>query len=223
MPSVEICQHTFRLNFLERLCTQEDGNDDFWKEDTRQSFSSLESAHMDEVNAQRSPWYEYSFYQECRNTMRYLLQVKDHFSSIQALSPRALYRWLLKINSWASSALQIWSFAPSHLSSPGWNVLITTKYHSPGCVGKKLCAANLTISSECVRCGYLEEYIGHVFFQCSFARPLCRLTEVYIIRVLDGNFFALEANSVCTKVVPLLKRNQLYLLLCPLNIMRIMV
>lgn len=51
MLSVEIHYHTFRLNFLERMCSQEDGNGESWKEDARCSFPSLEGVHTDEVEA----------------------------------------------------------------------------------------------------------------------------------------------------------------------------
>ena len=42
--------------------------------------------------------------------------------------------------------------------------------------------------------------------RCSFiARsygPLCKLLEGYMVRILNGKFFVLEASSVCSNVVP---------------------
>lgn len=90
-------------------------------------------------------------------------------------------------------------------------------------VGKKLCAAGLAISSECVRCGDWEESIEHAFFHCDVVQPLCRLIEGYMVRVLDGKFFVLEASSVCSNVVPSISRDQHYVLLCLLGIMRMVV
>lgn len=43
-------------------------------------------------------------------------------------------------------------------------------------------------------------------FHCCVMRPLCELIEGFMIRVLDGKFYVLEASSVCTNVVPSLKR-----------------
>lgn len=51
MLRVVIHQHKFRLNCVELMCWQEDGNGEFWKEDTCRSFPSAERAHADEENA----------------------------------------------------------------------------------------------------------------------------------------------------------------------------
>ena len=60
-------------------------------------------------------------------------------------------------------------------------------------VGKKLFAAQQVISPECGRCGDLEETISHAFFHCPVVRPLCKLLEGYMVRILNGKFFVLEA------------------------------
>lgn len=94
ISSVETRQHTLGLNFLELMCTQEDKEFEFWKEDVRRSFPSLESVYT--VEANRSPQDECSF-EECRSALRCLLQVKDRLSDTQALSPKALYHVIMKV------------------------------------------------------------------------------------------------------------------------------
>ena len=48
---------------------------------------------------------------------------------------------------------------------------------------------------ECGRCGDLEESIDHAIFHCPVVRPLCKLLEGYMVRILKGKFFVLEASS----------------------------
>ena len=43
---------------------------------------------------------------------------------------------------------------------------------------------------------------GAVFFHCPVVRPLYKLLEGYMVRILNGKFFVLEASSVCSNVVP---------------------
>lgn len=50
MPSAEIPQHLLRLNLLERMCSQEDGNGEFFKE-IQLYFPSFESLYTDEEEA----------------------------------------------------------------------------------------------------------------------------------------------------------------------------
>ena len=88
-------------------------------------------------------------------------------------------------------------------------------------VGKKLFAAQQAISPECGRCGDLEETISHAFFHCPVVRPLCKLLEGYMVRILNGKFFVLEASSVCSNVVPRLNRQEHYVFLCLLGVMRV--
>ena len=48
-------------------------------------------------------------------------------------------------------------------------------------------SARLTISPECIRCTNLAE--SYVFFHCSAIRPLCKLLEGYMVRLLNGKFY----------------------------------
>ena len=61
------------------------------------------------------------------------------------------------------------------------------------------------------------------FFHSLVARPLCKLFEGYMIRILNGMFFALEASSVCSNVMLLLNRSEHYLFLCLLGVMRVVI
>ena len=81
-------------------------------------------------------------------------------------------------------------------------------------VGKKLFSAQQAILPECGRCGDLEESIDHVIFHCPVVRPLCKLLEGYMVRILKGKFFVLEASSVCSNVVLRLNRQEHYVFLC---------
>lgn len=76
---------------------------------------------------------------------------------------------------------------------------------------------------NCVRCGGAVESLGFIFFDCSVVRPLCKLIEGYMVRVLGGKSFVLEARSVCSNVVPQMKRNEHYVFLCLLGIMRVVI
>lgn len=44
-----------------------------------------------------------------------------------------------------------------------------------------------------------------------------------MVRVLGGKSFVLEARSVCSNIVPQLKRNEHYVFVCLLGIMRIVI
>ena len=90
-------------------------------------------------------------------------------------------------------------------------------------VGKKLFSAQQAISPECGRCSDLEESIDHAFFQCPVVRPLCKLLEGYMVRILNGKFFVLEDSSVFSNMVLRLNRQKHYVFLCLLGIMRIMI
>lgn len=67
-------------------------------------------------------------------------------------------------------------------------------------------------------------WLGGVNWTClPPLQPLYRLIEGYMVHVLDGKFFVLEASSVCSNVVPSMSRDQHYVLLCLLGIMRMVV
>ena len=90
-------------------------------------------------------------------------------------------------------------------------------------VGKKLFSAQQAISPECGRCSDLEKSMDHAFFHCLVMQPLCKLLEGYMVRILNGKFFILEASSVCSNVVPKLNRQEHYVFLCLLGIMRVVI
>ena len=90
-------------------------------------------------------------------------------------------------------------------------------------VGKKLFSVQQAILPECGRCGDLEETIGHAFFHCPVVRPLCKLLEGYMVRILNGKFFVLEASSVCSNVVLKLNRQEHYVFLCSLSVMLVVI
>ena len=54
-------------------------------------------------------------------------------------------------------------------------------------------------------------------------RPLCKLLEGYMVRILNGKVFVLEASSVCSNVVPELNRQEHYVFLCLLGVMRVVI
>ena len=89
-------------------------------------------------------------------------------------------------------------------------------------VGKKLFSAQQAISPECGRCGDLEESVDHAF-HWPVVRLLCKLLEGYMVRILNGKFFVLEASSVCSNVIPRLNRQEHYVFLCLLGIMHVVI
>ena len=54
-------------------------------------------------------------------------------------------------------------------------------------------------------------------------RPLCKLLEGYMVRILNGKFFALEASSMCSNVLPKLNRQEHDVFLCLLGVMRVVI
>lgn len=65
------------------------------------------------------------------------------------------------------------------------------------------------------------ESLRLIFFLFSVIQPLCELIEGYMVRILVGKFFVLEASSFCNNVVPQLKRNEHDTVLCLLDIMQV--
>lgn len=55
--------------------------------------------------------------------------------------------------------------------------------------GKMFCARRLAVTPPCVCFEGGVEFLGHIFFHCSFVRPLCELVESYMVRILGGRFF----------------------------------
>ncbi len=102
----------------------------------------------------------------------------------------------------------------TRLLSPGWS------FGMPSGSARNCLQRNKVISPECGRCGDLEETISHTFFHCPVVQPLCKLLEGYMVRILNGKFFVLEASSVCSNVVPKLNRQEHYVFLCLLGVMQ---
>lgn len=66
------------------------------------------------------------------------------------------------------------------LGRPGWNTSLMTRHPSLGWL----------LGNEMV------EFIEHAFFHCMVMRSLCAFVEDYIVRMLLGQFFVLEAISI---------------------------
>ena len=129
--------------------------------------------HSADGETHRLPRCKCPFYRECRHALKILSRLQTGLSDSRSLSSGALYRCLV---SGAASNDLIWLVIRNAL----W-------------VGKKLFSAQLAISPEGGRCGDLEESIDHAFFYCSVVRPLCKLLEGYMVRILNGKFFVQEA------------------------------
>ena len=216
VPNVEARRHTF----LDRMCSRDTAAGSVWKEDAKQSFLSLRSVH----SADGLPRPECPFCCKCRHALKVL-------SDSRPLSSRALYQCLVRgaasdgligeLGVMEAEGRLLWPWAPrmrclnNDEASLTWLVIRNALW-----VGKKLLAAQQAISPEC---GDLEETIGHAFFQCPVVRPLCKLLEGYMVHILNGKFFVLEASSVCSNVVPKLNRQEYYLFLCLLGVMRVVI
>ena len=165
------------------------------------------------------------FYRECRHALKVLSRLQTGLSDSRPLLSRALYRCLVsraacdiligELGVTEAEGRLLWPWAPrmrclnNDEASLTWLVIRNALW-----IGKKLFAAQQAISPECGRCGDLEETIGHAFFHCPVVRPLCKLLEGYMVRILNGKFFVLEASSVCSNVVPKLNRQGHYVFLC---------
>ena len=180
------------------------------------------------------PRRECSFYRECRHVLRLLSWLQTGLFDSWPLSSRALYRCLVRgaasdglIGELGVTEVEgrlLWSWAPrmrclnNDEASLTWLVIWNALW-----VGKKLFSAQQAILPECGRCGDLEETIGHAFFHCPVVRPLCKLLEGYMVRILNGKFLVLEASSVCSNVVLKLNRQEHYVFLCLLSVMRVVI
>ena len=54
----------------------------------------------------------------------------------------------------------------------------------------------------------MKNSIEHAFFNCTVVRPLCKLIEGYMVRVLCGQFFFLDVSPVYIYMVPTLDRKK---------------
>ena len=199
-PSHSVWWSLFVWRFFVGLTVFSPGS--VWKEDARQSFPSLRSVHFADGEAHRLPICECPFYRECRHALKVLSRLQTGLSESRPLSSRALYRCLVRGGA-ASDGLigelgvteaegrLLWPWAPrmrclnNDEASLTWLVIRNALW-----VRKKLFAAQRVISPECGRCGDLEETISHTFFHCPVVRPLCKLLEGYMVRILNGKFLS---------------------------------
>ena len=151
-----------------------------------------------------------------------------------SLSRRALYRCLVRgcasdgligeLSVTEAEGRLLWPWAPrmrclnNDKASLTWLVIQNALW-----VVKKLFSARQAILPECGLCGDLEETMSDAFFHCPVVRPLCKLLEGYMVRILNGKFFVLEASSVCSNVVLKLNRQEHYVFLCLLGVMYVVI
>ena len=235
VPSVETRRHTLRLGFLGRMCSQHDEIGEFWKEDAKKVFPTLRSVHSDDGGeAHRLPRNECSFYRECRQALKVFSRVRIGLTDTRPLSRKALYRIIVRggvrdglieeLGVTNEEGRLLWPWAPrmrclnNDEASLTWLVIRNALW-----VSKRLFTADLANSRGCVRCGGGIESMAHAFFHCPAVQPLCKLLEGFMVRMLRGGFFVLEASSVCSNVVPSLDRKIHYVFLCLLGIMRVVI
>ena len=215
MPNVETRRHTF----LDRMCS---------RDTTKQSFPSLRSVHSADREAHRLPRCK------CQHALKVLSRLQTGLSDSQPFLSRALYHCLVRgaakdglsgeLGVTEAEDRLLWPWAPimrclnNDEASLIWLVIRNALW-----VGKKLFSAQQVISPKCGRCGDLEETIDHAFFHCPVVQPLCKVLDGYMVCILNGKFFVLEASSVCSNVVPKLNRQEHYVFLCLLCIMRVVI
>ena len=174
------------------------------------------------------------FYHECRHALKVLSRLLTGLSDSWPLSSRALYHCLVReatsdgliseLSGMDVEGRLLWPWAPgmrcfnNDEASDTWLVIWNAL-----CIGKKLFSAQQAILSECSGCGDLEESIDHAFFHCLIVQPVCKLLKGYMVRILNGKFFILEASSVCSNVVLRLNRQEHYVFLCLLGNMRVVI
>ena len=112
------------------------------------------------------------------------------------------------------------------LGSLGWGASIMMRLPSPGWSSRMPSGSardclqcNWQFRPECAQCSALEESTEHAFFHSSVLRPLCKLLEGFMVRILSGKFFVLEVSCVCSDVVPKLNIQEHYVFLCLFGIM----
>ena len=192
----------------------------------RQSFPSLRSVHSADGEAHRLPRLECPFYRECLHALKVLSRLQTGLSDSRPLLSRALYRCLVsgavsdgligELGVTEAECCLLWPWAPrmrclnNDEASLTWLVIRNALW-----VGKKLFSAQQAISPKCGRCGD--------FFHCPVVRPLCKLLEGYMVRILNGKFFVLEASSVYSNVVPKLNRQEHYVFICLLGVMGVVI
>ena len=99
---------------------------------------------------------------------------------------------------------------------PGWDASIITIPPSHGWSSRITSGLAIIFGAFS---NFVSVYpIEHDSFHCLIVQPLCKLLEGYMIHILGGYFFALEASYVCSNVVPLLNRKEHYVFLCELGI-----
>ena len=205
-----------------------------WKEDAKKAFPALRSVHAQNGEAHRMPRCECSFYRECRHALRVFSRMQTGLSDTRPLSSKALYRLLVrggvrddlieKLGVTKAEGRLLWPWAPgmrclnNDEASLTWRVIRGALW-----VGKRLFRAKQATSPGCVRCSAGEESLLHAFFDCPVVKPLCKLLEGFMVRMLHGKPFVLKAESVISNVVTALDRRKHYVFLCLLGIMRVVI
>lgn len=92
MTSVEIRLYTLCIPFLDRTCSQENGEAKCWKDDARKHFQLLRCVHTCwKAASSRLHQVVCFFFRECRISLKHHLRAKDDFSDDQVLACKALH------------------------------------------------------------------------------------------------------------------------------------
>lgn len=134
--------------------------------------------------------------------------------------------------------VRLWSYIWSRSLEAGFffslwgldgNAPRTMKHYWPGwcCevsiwVGKMLCSAGLVISpASPLR--FVRGKPRTFLLSLQFRTPLCKLTEDFMVRMVPGKVFDLQASSVCSKELPLLSKVEQYVFFCLRDVMWVVV
>ena len=197
--SVQSHRHTLRNSFLGWTIIQYDETGDFWKEDGRKAFSSLRSVHLNDVETHCLSRNEYPFYHKCRHASRVFSRLQTGLSDCRPLSSKTLYRTLLRaavryelineVSVTKKESRLLWTWAPGMKWLNNDEASLTwLEIRNALWVDKSQFTARLAISPECTQYGDIEGSISQAFFHCLVVRPLCKLLEGYLVRVLNEKF-----------------------------------
>lgn len=105
-------------------------------------------------------------------------------------------------------------YTPYGLGRLAWNALLMMKHYSlDWWFGIR--SGRQKFFRSGTQCGEIKESIEHTFFQC----PLYELIESYMVLMLQGQFFVLDAFHLCSNVSLLLNRRKPYVVLYLLAVM----
>ena len=163
---------------------------------------------------------EWSFYHKCYHALRVLAQLQTGCSQVGHIKPwwreEGLFTVIWSISCAWQRRRVTWGprlrYLNNNKASLTWLVIWNAFW-----VSKKLFTACLVVLPECIQCGDMEGSILYTYFHCLVVQPLCKFLEGYMVCILNGKFFVLEASSVCSNMVPSQNRSEHYVFLC-LNI-----